>query len=119
MISCARFGGVDIVIGNAGVSAGTLTEKSEDRQVFQEILDINVVGLFNTFQPFLLRYACRARRNAGGHRQCRWISGSAWSRRLLRLQGRGDDLSGKPSVGVAWQRRTTWSRFVRAMSLRR
>ena len=49
----ARSGGVDIVIGNAGVSAGTLTEKFEDRQVFQEILDINVVGLFNTFQPFL------------------------------------------------------------------
>jgi short-subunit dehydrogenase len=49
----AQAGGVDIVIGNAGVSAGTLTERIEDRQVFQEILDINVVGLFNTFQPFL------------------------------------------------------------------
>jgi short-subunit dehydrogenase len=48
-----RFGGADIVIGSAGVSAGTLTEKIEDRQVFQEILDINVIGLFNTFQPFL------------------------------------------------------------------
>jgi short-subunit dehydrogenase len=48
-----RFGGVDLVIGNAGVSAGTLTQKSEDRQIFQEILDINVVGLVNTFQPFL------------------------------------------------------------------
>jgi hypothetical protein len=43
------------VIANAGVSAGTLTERSEDRAVFQEILDINVVGLFNTFQPFLQR----------------------------------------------------------------
>jgi short-subunit dehydrogenase len=49
----AQSGGVDIVIGNAGVSAGTLTEKIEDRRVFQEILDINLVGLFNTFQPFL------------------------------------------------------------------
>jgi len=48
-----RFGGADIVIGNAGVSAGTLTDKAEDHSVFQEILDINVVGLFNTFQPFL------------------------------------------------------------------
>jgi NADP-dependent 3-hydroxy acid dehydrogenase YdfG len=48
-----RFGGVDVVIGNAGVSAGTLTDRAEDQQVFQEILDINVVGLFNTFQPFL------------------------------------------------------------------
>jgi short-subunit dehydrogenase len=48
-----RFGGADIVIGNAGVSAGTLTEQPADHPVFQEILDINVVGLFNTFQPFL------------------------------------------------------------------
>jgi short-subunit dehydrogenase len=48
-----RFGGADIVIGNAGVSAGTLTERADDHPVFQEILDINVVGLFNTFQPFL------------------------------------------------------------------
>jgi short-subunit dehydrogenase len=50
---CKRFGGVDVVIANAGVSAGTLTDRSEDHPVFQEILDINVVGLFNTFQPFL------------------------------------------------------------------
>jgi len=49
----ARFGGVDIVIANAGVSAGTLTERTEDHAVFEQILDINVVGLFNTFQPFL------------------------------------------------------------------
>lgn len=48
-----RFGGADIVIGSAGVSAGTLTERAEDHAVFQEILDINVVGLFNTFHPFL------------------------------------------------------------------
>jgi NAD(P)-dependent dehydrogenase (short-subunit alcohol dehydrogenase family) len=50
---CDRFGGADVVIGNAGVSAGTLTGRPEDRQVFQEILDINLVGLFNTFQPFV------------------------------------------------------------------
>jgi short-subunit dehydrogenase len=50
---CERFGGVDVVIGNAGVSAGTLTDQAEDRPVFQEVLDTNVVGLFNTFQPFL------------------------------------------------------------------
>jgi short-subunit dehydrogenase len=50
---CDRFGGVDVVIANAGVSAGTLTDRPEDQPVFREILDINVVGLFNTFQPFL------------------------------------------------------------------
>src|SRR5262245_25443505 len=48
-----RFGGADVVIGNAGVSAGTLSERPDDHPVFQEILDINVMGLFNTFQPFL------------------------------------------------------------------
>jgi hypothetical protein len=48
-----RFGGADVVIANAGVSAGTSTEHSEDRAVFQEILDINVMGLVNTFQPFI------------------------------------------------------------------
>jgi short-subunit dehydrogenase len=50
---CARFGSPDVVIANAGVSAGTLTERGEDRAVFQEILDINVMGVVNTFQPFL------------------------------------------------------------------
>ena len=49
----ARFGGVDVVIGNAGVSAGTLTSHAEDQPVFREIFDVNVVGLFNTFQAFL------------------------------------------------------------------
>ena len=50
---CARFGGADVVVANAGVSAGTLTDSADDQPVFQEILDTNVVGLFNTFQPFL------------------------------------------------------------------
>jgi short-subunit dehydrogenase len=49
----ARVGGVDVVIGNAGVSAGTLTERAEDQAVFREIMEINVTGLFNTFSPFL------------------------------------------------------------------
>ena len=48
-----RFGVPDVVIANAGVSAGTLTEHTEDLPVFQEIMDINVVGLVATFQPFL------------------------------------------------------------------
>ena len=48
-----RFGSPDVVIANAGVSAGTSTERSEDRAVFQEILDVNVMGIMNTFQAFL------------------------------------------------------------------
>src|SRR5262249_3384427 len=50
---CARFGSPDVVIASAGVSAGTSTERSEDRAVFREILDVNVVGIVNTFAPFL------------------------------------------------------------------
>jgi short-subunit dehydrogenase len=48
-----RFGLPDIVIANAGVSHGTATERSEDIATFSEILDINVLGMVRTFQPFL------------------------------------------------------------------
>jgi len=44
----------DLVIASAGVSAGTLTECEEDGDVFARILDINVLGLVNTFRPFIL-----------------------------------------------------------------
>jgi len=49
----AAFGSPEIVIANAGVSSGTSSERNEDRAVFQEIMDINVVGMLNTFQPFI------------------------------------------------------------------
>jgi len=49
-----RFGVPDIVIANAGVSKGTLTEHAEDIDVFQEIFDINVIGMVNTFHPFVV-----------------------------------------------------------------
>jgi short-subunit dehydrogenase len=49
----------DLVIGNAGISHGTLTGEDADAQVFQDILDTNVVGLVHTFSPFV--EAMRAR----------------------------------------------------------
>jgi short-subunit dehydrogenase len=49
----ARVGVPDIVIANAGVSRGTLTEFVEDEEVFQNVMDINVLGMVKTFQPFL------------------------------------------------------------------
>jgi len=49
----ARFGAPDIVIANAGVSRGTLTEYQEDIAAFQAIMDINVMGMMHTFQPFI------------------------------------------------------------------
>jgi short-subunit dehydrogenase len=43
----------DIVIANAGVSLGTLTEHPEDVDAFQDVMDINVMGMVKTFQPFV------------------------------------------------------------------
>lgn len=54
-----RFGVPDIVIANAGVSRGTLTELKEDGPAFKAILEINVLGLLYTFQPFI--HAMKAR----------------------------------------------------------
>ena len=49
----ARFGVPDIVIANAGISKGTLTELQSDLAVFQQIFDTNVMGMVNTFHPFI------------------------------------------------------------------
>ena len=57
----ARFGAPDIVIANAGVSAGTLTEHAEDLAAFRQIMDTNVFGMAATFAPFI-----PALRAAGG-----------------------------------------------------
>jgi short-subunit dehydrogenase len=48
-----RAGCPDIVIANAGVSAGTLTGHSEDNAVFEEIVRVNLIGMMLTFQPFI------------------------------------------------------------------
>ncbi len=49
----ARHGPPDLVIANAGISRGTLTEHAADSETFRHILEVNVVGIVNTFQPFL------------------------------------------------------------------
>jgi NAD(P)-dependent dehydrogenase (short-subunit alcohol dehydrogenase family) len=49
----AHHGVPDIVIANAGVSIGTLTRHAEDNDVFQHVMDINVIGAVKTFQPFV------------------------------------------------------------------
>lgn len=48
-----RFGAPELVIANAGVSRGTLAEQAEDIPAFKAIMDINVLGLVHTFQPFI------------------------------------------------------------------
>ncbi len=49
----ARVGVPNIVVANAGVSVGTLTEFAEDSDAFQQVMDINVLGMVKTFQPFV------------------------------------------------------------------
>lgn len=49
----AKHGVPGLVIANAGVSHGTLTEFAGDADVFRQILEVNVVGMVNTFQPFV------------------------------------------------------------------
>ena len=56
----AKHGTPDVVIANAGVSSGTLTEQQQDIAAFQAVMDINVLGLVHTFQPFI-----KAMREAG------------------------------------------------------
>ncbi|HEY0268606.1 MAG TPA: SDR family oxidoreductase, partial [Methyloradius sp.] len=50
----------DIVVANAGVSRGTLTEHQQDIAAFKAVFEINVLGMVHTFQPFIA-----AMRNAG------------------------------------------------------
>lgn len=58
-----RHGSPDIVIANAGVSIGTLAEHAEDLVAFKDVLDTNVMGMINTFHPFIapMRAAGRGR----------------------------------------------------------
>ena len=61
-----RVGCPDVVIANAGVSAGTLTGNPQDNQVFEEILAINVTGMMLTFQPFVEPMKARKRGTLAG-----------------------------------------------------
>ena len=48
-----RRGVPDIVVANAGISVGTLTEFGDDAKVFRATLETNVIGIVQTFQPFV------------------------------------------------------------------
>ena len=49
----ARFGLPDIVISNAGISVGTVTEHAGDNANFRAVFETNVLGMLHTFQPFV------------------------------------------------------------------
>jgi len=46
-------GAVDLVIANAGISTGTLTEEMEDFDAFRAVIDTNLVAMVATFEPFI------------------------------------------------------------------
>ena len=68
----AKFGAPNIVIASAGVSRGTLTELREDIPAFQAVMDINVMGMVHTFQPFIA-----AMKQAAKQGQCAQLVGVA------------------------------------------
>ena len=49
----ARRGLPDLVIANAGVARPTITGKDGTVEAFRETMDINVLGIVHTFQPFV------------------------------------------------------------------
>ncbi|MFA6312248.1 MAG: SDR family oxidoreductase [Sterolibacterium sp.] len=49
----ARAGVPDIVIANAGISLGTLTEEAADLEAFARVMQANVLGMVHTFHPFV------------------------------------------------------------------
>ncbi|WP_220807953.1 SDR family oxidoreductase [Noviherbaspirillum aridicola] len=63
-------GGCDVVIANAGISRGTLTEIADDLAVFERILATNVSATFATFSPFI---GTMKRQAQAGSRDCRLV----------------------------------------------
>jgi hypothetical protein len=57
----ARHGLPDIVIANAGISSGTRAELAADLDVLSRILQVNVLGLAATLQPFVAPMRARGR----------------------------------------------------------
>ena len=53
-------GGIDIVIANAGLSYGTLTEHAEDLAVFESIVAANLTASVATFAPFIAAMKAQA-----------------------------------------------------------
>jgi len=49
----SRFGVPDLVIANAGVAGGFDTAQADDLAVFRRMLEINLLGVATSFQPFV------------------------------------------------------------------
>ena len=49
----ASWGCPDVVIANAGISIGVMTEDPADYQVFKDVMETNWLATLSTFQPFV------------------------------------------------------------------
>jgi len=59
-------GGADVVIANAGISVGALTEHAEDLPVFERVLHTNLLAAVDTFHPFVAPMRRRGRGTLAG-----------------------------------------------------
>jgi NAD(P)-dependent dehydrogenase (short-subunit alcohol dehydrogenase family) len=55
----------DVVIANAGISVGTLTDYADDIDAMQQVFDTNVLGMAKTFHAFMQPLRQHARTNQG------------------------------------------------------
>ncbi len=88
-----HFGAPNIVIANAGVSRGTLTQEKEDIAAFQAVFDINVMGMVHTFNPFIATM-----RQAGGKKNQAQLVGVASVAGIRGLPGAGAYSASKAAV---------------------
>ena len=88
-----QHGTPNIVIANAGVSRGTLTEFKEDTKAIQAIFDINVMGMVNTFQPFIA-----AMKQAGAEGKTAQLVGVASVAGIRGIPGSGAYSASKAAV---------------------
>ncbi len=88
--------GIDIVIANAGVSRGTLTEYAEDLPAFEQVFATNVMATVATFTPFM---AAMQKQAAAGDKDCRLVGISSVAG-IRGLPGAGAYSASKAAVRV-------------------
>jgi NAD(P)-dependent dehydrogenase (short-subunit alcohol dehydrogenase family) len=92
----ATAAGVDIVIANAGISRGTLTEYTEDLPAFEQVFATNVTASVATFTPFI---ATMQRQAQAGDHGCRLVGISSVAG-VRGLPGAGAYSASKAAVRV-------------------
>jgi NAD(P)-dependent dehydrogenase (short-subunit alcohol dehydrogenase family) len=88
--------GIDIVIANAGISRGTLTDHVEDLPVFEQVFATNVTATVATFTSFIVAMQAQASR---GDRGCRLVGISSVAG-VRGLPGAGAYSASKAAVRV-------------------